>query len=827
MLSAPRTQKYRSQPLNQSRALNIGSPIISVSCTGNLSAIVAGAVDRRLYCFNHDLEHLWSKHLDNEVWSTGVSEDGNIIAAGTANKNPSEGTIYIFDRNGQIQFKTALGSPIWDIAVLKNAQRVVATTWNGSVNWICKSPSGWLVLDPTDLGGYGAYGVCESSRHRAVGAIAFGKGLSLLGTRDREEKAQFSDADTGYHLDYSSKLDAFVYGTSGGSLVLRPLSKRKRSIGKEISQRPICAVRIIDDGSLIFTGGFDGRLIVFDNNMDMMYSSAVDGEIWDIDTAQNGDRILVASGDGYLYLYRNRVDNSAMRELEIANRTAQASADWQSLANAIDATSQICSRLGCIEYGLSAIKRLEGKNSFSASDVIDKSIELVERGLQADSRHPVNNFKYAELLYQKGDYWNASYHFIVSSHNHELRQSAFTLAAECFVKIDNIPAAVSCFRRSKEQTLSRDDIRIIYNLARSLEDQGNYSRARILYGILLAWNPKYRDVMDRAGSMSTAKLEGDQNSNSEKDYTGLTVNLLGPEAPRHNAVAEELTPILQSRSRELHISEEQRGLYREIIDTYYSKEGSIRQKTKTELGYNIQSYIKYDFLLPEDELKKELERLNTLSVVHGLKDVRKSLDIGAATARWPRTFHSLGMEAYGIDVEENAIRYSNQKLSREHREGEFPKLLIGSGLDIPFDEGEFCIVTCMMGTFSHIEKRNHRTFFSECGRVLRTGGTLIVSTWDLECMHQSYLSMYTLAEKQKIDANSLSRAEMPLVAERCGLKPIDQIPFCMIPDIVSLEIGGHEITRESLEQILSVELAARACFPHMHGEMYISVFRKE
>src|SRR5262249_49651477 len=141
---------------------------------------------------------------------------------------------------------------------------------------------------------------------------------------------------------------------------------------------------------------------------------------------------------------------------------------------------------------------------------------------------------------------------------------------------------------------------------------------------------------------------------------------------------------------------------------------------------------------------------------------------GAATGRWPRSFAARGIEAHGIDIERDAIAYAREKLTPAERAAGNPVLQVADALAMPFADGSFCFATCMMGTFAHIAKADHARYFAEVFRVLRGGGHLLVSTWDIECRHQSYLSMYSLAEKRMIDDNSLTAAQLRAAAERGG-----------------------------------------------------------
>jgi SAM-dependent methyltransferase len=475
---------------------------------------------------------------------------------------------------------------------------------------------------------------------------------------------------------------------------------------------------------------------------------------------------------------------------------------------------------------LAKLKKWRDEDVVDDTSMYTGSSKILETVIDKEVADYRAQFLLAQLYESRREHWRAAVSFSIAAKDANLRQRAFVSAARCFAKANHNSAAWSCLRRAKEQSLHEEDLRVLYNLARSLEDVGNLASARLYYDILLTWEPRYRDVARRAQSIDEGQTESDAGRLGEVDYTGLTVNLLGSDAPRFNQVDPSLHRVMQARARELHVSDSERARFEAVFKKYYAGPDGIREKTKNDLGYDVESYIKYDFLLPEDEIKKELERLNTLALLEGNEKVTRSLDIGAATGRWPRTFASQGIEAYGIDIEEKAIEYAERKLTAADRERGFPDLRVANALALPFEDGMFCLATCMMGTFSHIAKSDHLKFFSECRRVLRQDGLLLISTWDVECRHQSYLSMYTVAEKQKIDENSLTRQQLWNLTNSEGFDVQAQVPICLIPDVLSFELGIKELDAEALREMWSIDLAARSNFPEMHGEMFLTLARR-
>jgi SAM-dependent methyltransferase/WD40 repeat protein len=813
-----------TQPFIVRFAHDAGNSVISVSCTPNFSHIIAGTVDRKLFAMGPDGRRQWEKRLDHEIWATAISADSSRIAVGTAGKRPAAGSIYVLDNRGELLWSDQIGAPVWGVALSADGSLLAATAWDGKVYQFRDERGTWKSIANASIGNAGAYGVSVSADGDVIAAVSYGEGLKFL-----DDKLNVTDDFRGSEYGYRAKLTAdakaAIVGMRNGSVVLAQRRPRRKLITKMLSQRPICGVAIIPKAKLAAAGGFDGHVYVLDRMLDVLWTHRTDGEIWDVDISYDGRFVCLASGDGKVYGIENLVTDAALEEIYLLERNLQRVEQWQEKNNLLTNLREQYSRYGLIEYGLAKFEDWRTAGIVDDTLAHSRSRELLEFAVAENS----NDFKAQYLLAQQyeriNDSWRASLAFLAASSDPNLRQRAFTSAAKCFAQSNHMPAALSCFRRAREQSLHEDDLRVLYNLARSLEDHGNVEEARLYYDVLLTWNPQYRDVAQRANSIHNGERNGHRAS-GEVGYTGLTVSVMGPDAPQYNQVDPILHPVIRARARELHVDEDERVQFENVLRKFYRDGDGIREATRSELGYDIRSYIKYDYLLPEDEIKKELERLNTLALLDGPVGIKRSLDIGTATGRWARTFASRGVEAYGVDVEEDAIAFAEQKLSADERERGFPKLKVANALELPFCSEWFCLVTCMMGTFAHIARADHGKYFREAHRVLRQGGRLLISTWDVECRHQTYLSMYSFTEKRMIESNSLTRKQLADVAAAEAFHVEKQVPFCLIPDVFSFELGIKELDAGSLRQMLSIDIAARSNFPEMHGQMFLTLLRK-
>ena len=125
----------RSSCLSERWAYKCDASVISISATPNCTLISATSVGRALYLFNSSGEVIWKKAgdegLDHEGWSTALSSDGSVVAVGTANKKPADGSVYVFNARGDQLFSETVGSPVWSLSFSSNGDVLAASCWDG------------------------------------------------------------------------------------------------------------------------------------------------------------------------------------------------------------------------------------------------------------------------------------------------------------------------------------------------------------------------------------------------------------------------------------------------------------------------------------------------------------------------------------------------------------------------------------------------------------------------------------------------------------------------------------------------------------------------
>lgn len=134
----------RDSSLNERWKYQCDGSVISVSATPNCSLITAATVGRRVYLFTSDGEVVWvTPTLDHECWSTAISSDGSVVAVGTANKKPADGTIYVFDARGESIFTKRLDAPVWSVSLSHDGSVLAATCWNGKAYKYIRTHNGY------------------------------------------------------------------------------------------------------------------------------------------------------------------------------------------------------------------------------------------------------------------------------------------------------------------------------------------------------------------------------------------------------------------------------------------------------------------------------------------------------------------------------------------------------------------------------------------------------------------------------------------------------------------------------------------------------------
>jgi WD40 repeat protein/SAM-dependent methyltransferase len=792
--------------------------IISVAATSNCSLIAVASVDKTISLLNGYGKRLWRKELESEVWAVDISKAGNYIAAGTANKNPSGGYIYIYDIEGNRVWSHKIGSPVWGVSLSEDGSVLAVTSWNNKAYRFLKTENGYTLDKSKMLGKYGLYGVSLSNDGSICAIAAYDKGVIILDSSWSVIKNFKAKANTGlYKLQLSEEKKSVVVGCREGCYLLIPnIKKPQLTLSTQFSQRPVCGVSISSDTRIITLGSFDGSAYLTSKKGRCFWKFETSGEIWGTAMSSDGSLICIGSGDGNVYLLENMCSSAVIKEIEAFEEQLE-KLSGKELKKGLENIIDIYVRYGLVEYGINRIKEISSPKLLDnlANDKI--IISLIEKYIK---RNPTNH----KLHFELANYYNrietlpaAIKHYQIASQDPNLSYYALNLEGEIFLKLKFESAAMSCFRRAIRQSLNNDGKNILYDLARSYEDYELWEAAAILYEILISWDANFRNSWDRLDNIKNKKQK-----QTFIDYTGVTVNLLGVDAPKEKNVDKKLSYIIESRAKELAIDIEERSVLSTIIESICEKiDLSITDKRNKSLDYDKIAYLKYDYLPAEDEIKKQIEMIYELSILQKNSSIKTSLDIGAATGRHPTILAKQGISALGIDIEPEAMFYAKKVKDRTIPEAIYPVFLIGSANNLPFCDNCFDLITCMMGTFAHFPPDDREDILKEIKRILRPEGLLLVSTWDIECDHLSYLSIYEQSEKDIIKNNSFPLHEMKVFLEHQGFIVSDTIQFILLPNVITYELNIEKLTVEDIKRTIAIDLSARSLYPDMHGEMYM------
>lgn len=797
-------------PITNRWEVSLPASVISVAATPTLSIVAAACVDRKGYAFDHMGKHLWTHVSEHEIWATACSRDGNFIAFGTAEKKPAQGKVYILNREGNIIATFSIGMPVWSLDFDVLGTRLAVATWDGNCLIYSMKSRNWKLEYDVKLKGAGAYGVKWLGAGK-IAVVNYGKGVAIISSKSGRIEKEYECDLLGYNLAVDNFENIYVGGRSG---------KLVKISGKTISElplpsasRPIYAVATSNDGRVIFSGGADGYIRILDNEGRLLWEVDFVGELWSLSSSPSGRFLVAGCGDGRVVAMESQLDTDTMVELSSHLFTVISDNALGDTVASNRAVLDLLVRLNLFGYGLRFLSQRRATGSLQPPTYS----ELLE--YLGDSCPP-GHLEYAQICFEraierraKGHHWDAALMFLRASQDSLLRLRAFSEAATEFYKADHSAAALACFRRARESLLTSDDLKIIYTLARSFEDRGQGAIARDHLDMIMVQNTNYRDASSRLlGVRGAFGFDS-----ARADYTGMTVNLLGPDGPTSN-IDPRLKHILDARSKELNVDAIERDSYDLAMNRLFEA-GILRERVgSAKVGYDVNSYVKYDYLLPEDDVKKRLEAINIVNLIGRFPNIKTSLDIGTATGRYPAIFKSMGIDAYGIDVEPTAIEYASAKFGDADR----PNFQVGDARNIQFENGKFDLVTCMMGTFYHIPLDEQGLALTEMRRVCRPGGIAIISTWDIECPHLTFLSMYSVKEEELIMRNARRVEELEQMFSDVGFANVGTIRFALVPDTISYDLGIDNLDIDGLRRLLEIDVAARASVPNKHGQMFIT-----
>lgn len=800
-----------------------GGAIISIDTSANCELIAAGSVDKKLSLISKQGDLIWEKILDEEVWAVSIADVAKFVIAGTAKKNMPHGSIYIFKNTGHEIFKYTIDSPIWSVSTSDDARVIVVSSWNNFAYRFEFIDGEFKLTNKGRFGEHGLYGIKTSKKGTTTVLAASDHGISILNDKFVPSNGGKIRLNNGlYNIDIGHDGKKIVAGCRNGKFYYIDNAKQINGFySTTLSDRPICGVSLTEDGLLVAAGSFDGKLYVTNNKGRCFWDYQTGGEVWTTSVSKDGAHVLVGSGDSCLYFFNNNCNSSVVKELEDLELFLDFIQDRRRLKKELSTALDIYYQYGLVQYGLTRSREMLQEKIHNVD--FEKIIfDFLSKSL---NKSP-NDYKLHRLLAAQAEklekYDIAVHHNQVAATDSELYFSSMVSSGINFQKLGMNSAARSCFRRAIAQSLDYSSMNVLYNLARSYEDSENWPEAAVIYEVLISWDIHFRNSWERLQDIQEKRSQ-----DSDVDYTGVTVNLLGVDSPRQYNISDKLEHITKARAKELNIDESQQrnlaSVFKKLVKNYSLP--LALQKNKS-LEYDEIAYLKYDHLPSEDEIKKQLEMVYELLALESKKNIVSTLDIGAATGRHPMIMSSKGKKAIGVDIEARAMHYANKRKKETKNDAEYPFYCVGDSIYLPFAESSFDLVTCMMGTFAHIKPSMKLDMLKESYRVMNRNGTIILSTWDIECNHLSFLTIYTEKEKRVITENSISQYETRILFEQAGFSNICIIPFMMLPNVLIYELDIHNLELADLKRAVEIDMSAKSLYQTMHGEMFMVIGTK-
>ena len=623
-----------------------------------------------------------------------------------------------------------------------------------------------------------------------------------------------------YNIALAEDANLAIAGQRDGSLLIcehGSLDQIKR-IQIEGCARPICGVAVSRRADLYVCGSFDGWVYLTNESGIPLGRWETEGEVWSVACSDDAAIICVGSGDQTVRLLDNCCGVAPIREVTSLESTV--AKGGSEIETNLTRLVKLYGKYGLFEYGYFRIRNME-TTSGTSTPYRKASHELLQCAVKKSPNCYWAHYELGLIAQAQTQYQDAIKHFQNAARHPNYASKAMTNCADSFGSLKLPTAVASCYRRARQQEIDADAKRVLYNLGRSYEDTKQWDEAISHYQLLASWDAGYRNTWDRLQNLLTIHGETHTESTPRRaDYTGITISLLGPDAPRD--IDNSLKNVLKARTAEVLIDQGERERVTKIIHKLRNNKPYCRGITGVGLDYTKELFLKYDYALPEDETKKFLETVNLLYLTGEFKP-ENTLDIGSATGRYPRLMTWLGAKAHGIDIEKRAIDYAK---SLREPSSQWPKYSVADATKLPFKKPVFNLVTCMMGTFAHISSTEQQKVISQVFNALVPGGYIAISTWDMECGHLAYLSIYNEHQKDTIRKNSPTTSLMGDMYKKAGFEDIQIRPFCMLPQVVVYDLGLEHLRSGDIQLAAQADLAVRSLYPNKHGEMFIAFARK-
>lgn len=720
----------------------------------------------------------WERWLARPAARLAISNDSTLVAVICA-----AGRLSTVSAKGELEYMDEALRGVTAVAVAGEGSRIAAATSANVLHVI--APNGAPIWNCTV--------------DAAVDTVALSpNGRRLTASFQDGKKSVFEAGPSGYHHVGSypppdeTRRAANAHAVSR-TAVLNILPDLPDLVpcytdGEAISMRPCQdglyhgeGIVSLSDGGTAGMVSKGGTLAAFNRRGQRLWTFPSD-DVCSIGLSSNGLSFVVGFCDGHVCAFAHTASDEVVDGIVGACDRIRSDPDLGSQLQEAQQLLLLLRSLSLVEHAAELIGEWTASLRECAAGQL--AVEFFERQLAQHPDSAVANFYFGDAI-DRTDPLKAASYFIKASREPSWKPRALRRASAALRRAGLPGAANSAFRRANHSDEAVRFQRILYRIGLDYEAVGRQSEAKRYYELVFAISPDYHDVRDRLLSNAGTGLPDPRAGNFS--------DLWASEAGRR---------------------------FDHLIEENFGPNGQVAPEL--HIGYDVAAYMRYDASTPEDEMKKSLELLHTLELVERHGPVHESLDIGSATGRYPLLLTKRGVRAVGIDLEPAAVEYARQKAGGRA----YPEFHVGDGQRLPFGASSFDLVTCMMGTPAHFTAAQLEAVFGQAHRCLRPNGLLIFSTWDKECPHLTFLSIYSEAHKQQLRRNSLTRNGFTQALEKQMFRVEDVRPVGLLPDPLHYDLDLHQHGTQRIRELLEMERSIHALMPDVHGQMFVCFARK-
>ncbi|MGC5365558.1 methyltransferase domain-containing protein [Streptomyces sp. DT24] len=523
------------------------------------------------------------------------------------------------------------------------------------------------------------------------------------------------------------------------------------------------------------TAAGDRLILLLDETV--LDETELDGPVTAVATAPDGGVVVAGTEEGTVYGLRPLLTEAAAMVFLDKERDMVRAPDAATAGRA----AHLYLGMGSACFAVRRLRQLEQRGALPP-ETVDPAVARIalqdSRALRRDTRAA---FEAGRALAATGEHRAAISLLQLSAADPQLRSRALYTVGESFRSLGARSAAAIAYEQAALSGPGEDEKRVLYDLARTLQEQGRHAEAVDRFELLLAWDATYGDAWQRhelsrhgADSAASASARG----------------------PRSSAgSAAELVRDLEARG--------------------------LLERTDSRIdAYDATFYVQFDHTGVHDSAKKRLEMVQLLTAVGDTRAVATSLDVGSGTLRYPQVLDRFGVRSYGIDLSDAGIRACVD----ERWAGRFA---VADGTAMPFRDGSFDLITCMMGTVNHLSAAQRERFLAESFRTLRPGGVLVVSAWDPACRFQTFLSFYSPGEMAQLREHLTEPEVLRAECAAAGFTEVRTTPFCTFPDwlVTGADVSGTS-SADHLAWLADLDREHAEHDPSAPGQMFLLSSRR-